>query len=131
MGQLASIVSSNGRCAYKKTIKQEKLDEKNLPLQKKFDNIKIDKYWAFADKKRTDTSYITHGYHRYPAKFIPHLAAALIERYTKKGNLVIDPFCGCGTTLVEAKVMGRKSLGVDINPVAYLITKAKTTAKNH
>jgi len=94
---------------------------------KLFEKIKIDSSWAFADKTRKDTAYITHGYHRYPAKFIPQIVSRLIARYTKEGDLVVDPFGGCGTTLVESKVMCRPSIGVDINPVAVLMTKAKTT----
>ena len=93
-----------------------------------FKKIKIDPSWAFADKTRKDTAYITHGYHRYPAKFIPQIVSRLAEKYTKEGDLVVDPFGGCGTALVEAKVMGRPSIGVDINPVAVLITKAKKTS---
>ena len=93
-----------------------------------FKKIKIDPSWAFADKTRTETAYITHGYHRYPAKFIPQVVSRLVEKYTKPGDLVVDPFGGCGTTLIESKVMGRPSIGVDINPVAVLITKAKKTA---
>jgi len=88
---------------------------------------KIDPSWSFSDKTRKDTAYITHGYHRYPAKFIPQIVSRLVEKYTKEGDLVVDPFGGCGTTLVESKVMGRLSVGVDINPVAVLITKAKIT----
>ena len=94
---------------------------------KLFRRIKIDASWAFADKTRRDTAYITHGYHRYPAKFIPQIVARLATKYTKEGDLVVDPFGGCGTTLIESKVMRRPSIGVDINPVAGLITKAKTT----
>lgn len=89
-------------------------------------DVDIDPSWAFADKSRRDTSYITHGYHRYPAKFIPQLAARLIQEYSSEGDLVVDPFCGCGTTIVEAIVLGRKSIGADINPVATLISTAKT-----
>jgi len=92
-----------------------------------FSKIKIDYSWSFADKTRKDTAYITHGYHRYPAKFIPQIVSRLAEKYTKEGDLIVDPFGGCGTTLVESKVMGRPSVGVDINPVAVLITKAKIT----
>ncbi|RLC34729.1 hypothetical protein DRH14_02330 [Candidatus Shapirobacteria bacterium] len=90
--------------------------------------IKVDKSWSFAELGRKDTTYITHGYHRYPAKFIPQIVSRLIKKYTQKGDLVVDPFGGCGTTIVEAKTAGRKSLAVDINPVAVLITKAKKTA---
>ena len=92
-----------------------------------FSKTKIDYSWSFSDKTRKDTAYITHGYHRYPAKFIPQIVSRLVEKYTKEGDLVVDPFGGCGTTLVESKVMGRPSVGVDINPVAVLITKAKIT----
>jgi len=95
-----------------------------------FSKLDIDYSWSFSDKTRKDTAYITHGYHRYPAKFIPQLVSRLIEKYTKEGDLVVDPFSGCGTTLVESKVMGRPSVGVDINPVAVLITKAKITPIN-
>ncbi|MEK7501431.1 MAG: DNA methyltransferase [Patescibacteria group bacterium] len=95
-----------------------------------FDRTKIDPSWSFSEKTRKDTAYITHGYHRYPAKFIPQVVSRLVERYTKLGDLVVDPFGGCGTTLVESKVMGRSSVAVDINPVAVLITKAKITPLN-
>jgi len=96
-------------------------------ILKSFSRIKIDPSWSFSDKTRKDTAYITHGYHRYPAKFIPQIVARLAEKYTNEGDLIVDPFGGCGTTLVESKVMGRPSVGVDINPVAVLITKAKIT----
>ncbi len=110
------------RCA-KKSKRQD-------DIIKFFKKIKIDKSWSFADKTRKETSYITHGYHRYPAKFIPQIASRLIENYTKTGDLVVDPFGGCGTTLVESKIKGRLSIGVDINPVAVLITKTKITPIN-
>ncbi len=98
---------------------------RNLPLS--LNSIKIDDSWAFEHLTRKDTTYMTHGYHRYPAKFIPQLAHRLIEEHTKEGDLIVDPFGGCGTTLVESKVMGRPSIAVDINPVAVLITTAKIT----
>jgi len=92
-----------------------------------FQQVKIDPSWSFSDKTRKDTTYISHGYHRYPAKFIPHIVSRLAEKYTRVGDFIVDPFGGCGTTLVESKVMGRPSIAVDINPVAVLITKAKIT----
>ena len=92
-----------------------------------FEKAGIDPSWAFADKSRKETGYLTHSYHRYPAKFIPQIVSRLVEKYTKEGDLIVDPFGGCGTTLVESKVMCRPSIGVDINPVAVLITKAKKT----
>lgn len=87
----------------------------------------VDDSWSFKDATRTETSYLTHGYHRYPAKFIPQLAARVIRENAQTGDLVCDPFMGSGTTLVEAIVNGRRAYGTDINPVAVLIAKAKTT----
>ena len=90
-----------------------------------FAKLKPELSWSFAGTTTAQTGYITHNYHRYPAKFIPQLAARLICEYSEIGDLVVDPFMGSGTTLVEAKIHGSPSIGVDINPVAHLITMAK------
>lgn len=86
--------------------------------------------WSFKDVGRLETTRHTHNYHRYPAKFIPNIVEKLIKNYTTQDDIVCDPFGGCGTTLVEAKLLGRRSIGFDINPVAKLITQTKTTAIN-
>lgn len=88
-----------------------------------FDKIQVSPEWCFKNVRSTEQW--THGYHRYPAKFLPNLVKKLIEDYTQPTDMVADFFAGCGTTLVEAKVHGRQSIGVDINPVAELITNAK------
>ena len=71
-------------------------------------------------------SYGTHNYHPYPAKFIPQIPRLLIERYSNPGDWVLDPFCGSGTTLVEATASGRNSIGIDVNPMACLVSQVKT-----
>ena len=91
-----------------------------------FAELGTDPTWSFSELTTRHTRYATHGYHTYPAKFIPQLAARLIRELTRPGQWVLDPFMGSGTTLVEAKVLGRPSLGVDINPVAHLISLSKT-----
>lgn len=95
---------------------------------KSFDNIPVNEDWCFKNVRSTEQW--THGHHRYPAKFLPNLVKKLIEEYTDENDTIADMFAGCGTTLVEAKVHGRKSIGVDINPVAELITRAKTIPIN-
>jgi DNA modification methylase len=90
-------------------------------------SIPIDYSWSFSDKTIKDTSYITHGYYTYPAKFIPQLAERLIKENSNEGDIVIDPFMGSGTTVVEAIVHRRVSIGTDINEIAYLLAKVKTT----
>lgn len=91
-----------------------------------FNLLKPNKDWSFSDVKRGKTLYATHGYHKYPAKFIPQLVRKVIVKYSRPGEVVLDSFGGCGTTLVEAKLNGRKSIGLDVNKVAVLISKAKT-----
>ena len=97
-------------------------------IRARFGSVAADPAWSFADLTTRHTRYATHGYHAYPAKFIPQLAARLIMECSKPGQWVLDPFMGSGTTLVEAKLAGRPSLGVDINPTAHLISVAKIGA---
>ena len=86
-----------------------------------------DESWSFKELGRAQTSYLTHDYHKYPAKFIPQLAERLIKDNSQPADLICDPFMGSGTTMVEAILNSRRSYGTDINPVSVLITKAKTT----
>jgi site-specific DNA-methyltransferase (cytosine-N4-specific) len=80
--------------------------------------------WDFA---RMSTNGLTHSIHPYPAKFIPQIPAELIRTLSVEGETVGDIFSGSGTTLVEALRLGRHAIGVDANPLACLITDAKTT----
>ncbi|MEM0385786.1 MAG: DNA methyltransferase, partial [Nitrososphaeria archaeon] len=83
---------------------------------------KID--WNFRD---FTTQYLTHTFHPYPARFIPQIPLSFIKLFTKENETVLDPMCGSGTTLVEAFLNNRNSIGNDFNPLATLITKVKTT----
>lgn len=104
---------------------QTKSSEQILHL---FNAKKIDNDWSFVGYKPSDTGKWTHGYHRYPAKFIPQLAKKLIDEYIFSEEAHInDPFMGCGTTIVTAVSRGLEASGTDINKIAYLITKVKTT----
>ena len=75
---------------------------------------------------RNDTRTMTHGLHRFPAKFIPQIPRWAIREFGKEGCCILDPFMGSGTTLVEGLVRKGETIGVDIDPLAKLITKAKT-----
>lgn len=80
--------------------------------------------WDFPNSEREPI----HSLHPYPAKFIPEIPRELIRAYPPaKGFAVLDPFCGSGTTLVEAQRAGKLAIGVDVNPLATLISKVKTT----
>ncbi len=79
------------------------------------------------DFARQRTAYATHGLHSFAAKFPPQLARWGIESFTRPGETVLDPMVGSGTTLVECRLLGRHGLGADIDPLARLITRVKST----
>lgn len=66
-----------------------------------------------------------HGFHSYPARLHPGTARRLIEGLSRPGERVLDPFCGSGTVLVEARLAGRAALGVDVNPLAVELSELK------
>lgn len=87
---------------------------------------KIDIKWSYI---AADTKEFTHCYHIYPAMMIPQIARNLIQEYKPDGRceVLLDPYCGSGTSLVEASLKGMSSIGMDLNPLACLIAKVKTT----
>jgi site-specific DNA-methyltransferase (cytosine-N4-specific) len=85
--------------------------------------------WTFSN---ADTQYLTHGLHPYPARMIPQIPATLLNHYKRtgvidEGDRVYDPFSGSGTTAVEARLHGLHAEANDINPLACLLTLAKST----
>ena len=75
----------------------------------------------------SDTMYLTHSLHPYPAKFPPQLPHTIIKQFAHKRATVLDPFCGSGTTLVEARLLGCNAIGVDVNGLSSLLSKVKAT----
>lgn len=76
----------------------------------------------------TENSKDAHSLHyliAYPGAFRPELPAYFINKYTSKGDWVLDPFCGGGTTALEANLLGRKACASDVNPLALKVTRAK------
>ena len=74
-----------------------------------------------------DQSFLTHGLHKYPAKFFPELPRWLIKRYSQENDWILDPFAGSGTTNVEALLSRRNSVGIDVDPFSRFISKVKVT----
>jgi hypothetical protein len=77
-----------------------------------------------ADTAEPATS-LTHPLHRYPASMSPFLARALILGLSKPGDVILDPFCGGGTTAIESLVNNRNVICSDLNSLACFITRAK------
>lgn len=74
--------------------------------------------WDFANYSRREPGYLLHW---YPARVVGAIPAALIGLLSQPGQLVLDPFCGTGTTLVEAARLGRRTIGADISIIATKI----------
>jgi hypothetical protein len=73
---------------------------------------------------------LTHPFYRYPARFSPQFARSAIELFSRPGDLVVDPFMGGGTTIVEAVALGRRAYGIDLNQLATFIARAKLAILN-
>ncbi|MEO8024548.1 DNA methyltransferase [Polaromonas sp.] len=70
---------------------------------------------------------LTHGFYRYPARFGERFVREAIVSFSRRGDMVLDPFCGGGTTVVEALSQGRQAAGSDLSQLALFIAEAKTT----
>ena len=79
------------------------------------------------DFKTENTKTYTHGFHTYPAMMVPQIAKQLIADFGQNSELLFDPYCGTGTSLVEANIAGINAIGSDLNPLARLLAKVKTT----
>jgi len=87
----------------------------------------IDYSWDF---RQANTKQFTHCYHNYPAMMIPQIAERILTKYGVDSHLLFDPYCGTGTSLVEANLKGINAIGTDLNPLARLIAKTKTAKIN-
>ena len=110
-------------------MKKSRIDKhvsKNQPFL--FDEPEPVEDWNFNGQ---DTRYLTHGLHPYLASMIPQIPNKLLSMYAESGMQFLDPFVGGGATVVEASLAGLHSTGVDVNPLAIIISKAKTTPLPH
>lgn len=97
----------------------------NLTLQSKLERSCL----VNGNRKRQSTKYSVHGIHEYRGKFNPQVVRAIINTLELKSDAtIVDPFCGSGTTLVESSFANFNSLGIDINPLAVLISNSKILA---
>lgn len=82
------------------------------------------RHGAFA---RRNWGHPFHSLCSYPSKLKPAIAHALISIFTYPGERVLDPFSGCGTIPFEACLLGRVGIGADLSPLAFRLTRAKTS----
>lgn len=79
--------------------------------------------------RKQSTRYSVHGFHEYKGKFNPQVAHALLNIFgAQPQHRILDPFCGSGTTLVEAAHLGISGAGFDLNPMAVFVANTKLAA---
>src|SRR5437016_3672893 len=79
--------------------------------------------WDFPGATTLEST--VHSLHRFPGNFIPQIPAYLIQLLSVEGDLVFDPFCGSGTTGIEAAIAGRRVWETDANRVSILVAQGK------
>jgi DNA modification methylase len=112
-------------------IQQLKLNPGRLP-KRDGSNLNIGAVKAIRTAA-ADTSAVaglTHTFYRYPARFSPQFVRAALHHFSDPGDLVLDPYMGGGTTIVEAHAAGRTVVGCDLNSLAVFVTRAKVTPLN-
>jgi DNA modification methylase len=98
----------------------ETLGKEIRPVQSTLEGENVRNAW--------NVNYLSHGWHRYVGRFPPQIIRALLNAFRiEQGELVLDPFSGSGTTLVESRLLGIDSIGFDICPLSHLISQVKTS----
>ncbi len=100
---------------------------KTSPAKSNLRDILVELLKRDLDFQGARTGYASHRLHPFAAKFPPQLPGLFIQALTDAGDVILDPMVGSGTTVVEALMLGRKGIGVDLDPLAVRLSSVKTS----
>ena len=103
-----------------------------LALKEKFNSLTLESedHWDYRGNTNSERDYV-HGFCTYPAMMVPKMQREMLdvclEHLQDTTPCLLDPFAGSGTILVEGMLRGLDIVGIDVNPLAILLCKVKTT----
>ena len=135
-GRIKKYKKNNLTLIDKKELKKYYRNQKKALEQKWKKGYDKDINWklSFKEYKERERTKHVHRLHPYKGKFIPQLVEYFIddhidefkqEIYFNKGDIILDPFCGSGTALIQANELGLHAVGIDISAFNKMITNAK------
>ena len=104
-------------------------------LKSKFNQLTLESkdHWDYRGNRKSERDYV-HGFCTYPAMMVPKMQREILEvclsQLENEHPILLDPFAGSGTILVEGMLQGLDIVGIDVNPLAILLCKTKTTIIN-
>ncbi|MGE0102492.1 MAG: DNA methyltransferase [Blastocatellales bacterium] len=100
--------------------KTSPINDLNLENWRDYDDIVTDSLWRIPERDRSGAHLAD-----YHGNFVPQIPDQAMRRYTKAGDVVIDPFLGSGTTLIQCRRMGRHGIGLELNPEMERLARAR------
>jgi DNA modification methylase len=100
-------------------------DPNTVNAKTKLESLNLN--WKESDLPERERTKHVHRLHPYLGKYIPQLVEIFLRKYFHEGQTVLDPFCGSGTTLVQANELGINSVGFDVSAFNIILCKTKTT----